>query len=78
VTTPGQRRAAARIAASIRWSRVTDRPRENRHVLDRFERQADPDGTLDPQVRAAVAKNLRDAYFTRLSRQGVAARQRQS
>jgi len=35
--------------------------------LDRFQKQADPDGTLDPAERARRAHHLRAAYFTRLA-----------
>ncbi len=35
--------------------------------LERFERQVDPDGTLDPAERARRAKHARSAYFKRLA-----------
>jgi len=38
-----------------------------RAFLDRFEREADPDGTLDPAERARRARHLRSAYFSRLA-----------
>jgi len=51
---------------------ATHDPRETtlaarRAFLDRFEREADPDGTLDPAERARRARHLRAAYFTRLA-----------
>jgi len=56
-----------------------------RAFLARFEREADPDGTLDPAERARRARHLRAAYFTRLAlrsaevrRQRVRRRQRQN
>jgi hypothetical protein len=35
--------------------------------LGRFEREADPDGTLDPAERARRARHLRAVYFSRLA-----------
>ena len=56
-----------------------------RAFLDRFERQADPDGTLAPTERARRAHHLRKAYFLRLAlrsaevrRQRARRRQRQN
>ena len=46
--------------------------------LDRFERQADPDGTLDPAERARRARHLRSAYFLRLALKSAQARRRRA
>jgi hypothetical protein len=35
--------------------------------LTRFEREVDPDGTLDPQERARRAEHARSAHFARLA-----------
>jgi hypothetical protein len=35
--------------------------------MARFEREADPDGVLDPTERARRAAHLRRAYFARLA-----------
>lgn len=35
--------------------------------LNSFEKQADPDGTLDPKERARRAEHLKKAHFTRLA-----------
>ena len=42
--------------------------------LARFERQVDPDGTLDPGERRRRAEHARRAYFIRLSLAAIAAR----
>jgi hypothetical protein len=42
--------------------------------LARFEREVDPDGTLDPAERERRATEARTAHFARLSALGVAAR----
>jgi hypothetical protein len=46
--------------------------------LSRFERQADPDGTLDPAERARRAHHLRSAYFLRLALKSANARRRRA
>jgi hypothetical protein len=45
-----------------------------RQFLDRFERQVDPDGVLDPRQRAIRADHARKAYFTRLALRSAQAR----
>lgn len=61
----------AKIAAHERWSREPDRTAATRAARqafnDRFERQVDPDGTLEPTERARRAASARKAYFTRLA-----------
>lgn len=42
-------------------------------LLAKFEREADPDGTLDPAERTRRAEQARTAHFTRIGRQGAAA-----
>ena len=44
--------------------------------LDRFEREADPDGTLSPAERERRAGYLRQAYFSRLALKSAQARSR--
>ncbi len=46
--------------------------------LDRFEREADPDGVLSPGERARRAKHLRAAYFTRLALKSAQARRQRA
>lgn len=45
-------------------------------MLDRFEREVDPNGELTPQERAKRAEHTRKAYFTRLSLKSAQARRR--
>ena len=45
-------------------------------AMDRFEKQVDPDGVLDPVERAKRAEYAKKAFFTAISRKGVAARKR--
>jgi hypothetical protein len=80
--TPEQRALRSRIASSERWSRTADRAAATaparQAFLDRFERQVDPDGTLDPAERAKRAEYARKAYFARLALKSSIARSRAS
>jgi len=49
-----------------------------RAFLDRFEREADPDGILPAHERARRAHHLRSAYFTRLALKSAQARRRRA
>ena len=46
--------------------------------LDRFEREADPDGVLDPAERARRARHLRAVYFGRLALRSAQVRQQRA
>lgn len=46
--------------------------------LDRFDRQADPDGLLSAQERHRRAHHLRKAYFARLALRSAQSRRRRS
>ncbi len=77
--TPEQRSQIARMGAHAlhakRDPRETTR-KARQAFLDRFERQVDPDGLLEPAERARRADQARSAYFAHLSYRGVRARQR--
>jgi len=45
-------------------------------MLDKFERQVDPEGKLTTQERAERAEFARKAYYQRLAMKSAAARQR--
>lgn len=70
----------ARIAADSRWARVADRTEATEPAraafLDRFRREVDPDGLLDPAERDRRATSARRAHMTRLARKSAAARRR--
>jgi hypothetical protein len=42
--------------------------------MAKFEREVDPDGSLDPHERAVRAEHLRKAYFQRLALKSAKAR----
>lgn len=60
-----------RLAAHSRWATVEDRraatAKARKAFLDRFERQVDPDGVLEPAERARRAESARKAHFTRMA-----------
>ncbi len=49
-----------------------------RAFLDRFEREADPDGILPSEERARRARHLRKAYFARLALRSAQARRQRA
>jgi hypothetical protein len=77
---PAERSLRARLAAyamhAQRDSRQTSAP-GRAAFLARFEREVDPDGTLDPAERQRRAAQARSAYFTRLSLAAAKARRAQ-
>jgi hypothetical protein len=46
--------------------------------MAKFERQADPDGTLSPEERERRVHHLRQAYFAKLTLKSIAARRRRA
>lgn len=70
----------ARLAAHESWARTPDPAARTaparRALLDRFEREVDPDGVLSPTERARRAGHARKAYFTRLALQSAKARRK--
>lgn len=77
--TPEQRSQRARIAALTRWSRedpTANAERGQRGLLDKFERDVDPDNELTPAERARRAESARRAHMARLSYASAQARAR--
>lgn len=68
----------AKLAAHTRWAREPDRvaatSAARKAFADRFEREVDPDGKLDPVERARRAESARKAYYARLSLRSAQAR----
>lgn len=74
-----ERRLIARLGAQSKWARYD--PREGtaaaRAVFQsRWERDVDPDGTLQPAERARRADSAKKAYYTRLALLSAQARRR--
>lgn len=72
----------ARLAAHESWATTADPSARTaparRALLERFERQVDPDGLLTPAERARRAGHARTAYFTRLALRSAQARRKTS
>lgn len=68
----------SKIAAHVSWAGTADRAARTaparKALLDKFEREVDPDGTLAPAERARRAESARKAYFTRLSLKSARSR----
>ncbi len=77
--TPADRTNIARMAAHVLHSQVDSVAHTapaRKAFLDRFERDVDPQGVLDPAERARRAAHARKAYFIALARKSAAARRR--
>lgn len=75
--TPAERVLRARLAAHTLHSKVDPTKHTEparKAFLGRFEKQVDPDGTLDPKERARRAEHARKAYFARLALKSAKAR----
>lgn len=75
--TPTERRLRARLGGLTAHSRHDSRELTapaRAAALARFEREVDPDGTLDPEERARRAGLARRAYFARLALKSAQAR----
>lgn len=77
---PSERTLIARIAATERWSREPDRAaataKARQAFRDRFEKQVDPDGVLEPAERAQRAESARKAFYTRLALRSAQSRRK--
>jgi hypothetical protein len=76
--TPEQRSLRARIASHASWAKTED-PRARTAparsaFFDRFEREVDPDGVLDPADRRRRAEHARKAHMQRLALKSARAR----
>lgn len=73
-------RLRGRFGAYESWAKTEDRTARTwparKAMLDRFEREVDPDGVLSPQERAKRAEWARKAYMHRLALKSAAARRR--
>lgn len=80
--TPAEKSLRGQIAAHTSWSRTDDRPartaKARKAMLDKFEREVDPDGILTPTERAKRAEHARKAYFARLALKSAQVRRRRA
>ncbi len=70
-------RIGAHVLHSRRDPRITTAA-ARRAFLDRFDREADPDGILPSEERDRRARHLRKAYFARLALRSAQARRRRA
>lgn len=79
--TPAEKSLRASIAAHHKWAQTdpVEGTRKAREAfLDRFDRQADPDGTLPAAERNRRAAHLRSAHFKALALKSAEARRRKA
>jgi hypothetical protein len=76
--TPEMRAMHSRLASHVRWAHEPDRTAATAParagLQERFEREVDPDGVMDPVERVKRVENLRKAYYTRLTYLSLQAR----
>ncbi len=78
--TPAERRLRAQLAAHTRWAKADpDAGRRQgetaqRGLIERFAREIDPDGALDPEERYRRAKHARDAHMAKMALASAKAR----
>lgn len=71
----------AQIAANTRWAIEPNRTQAmapaRAAFVKKFEKQVDPDGTMDPVVRAERVDNLMRAHMLKVAMKGAQARRKQ-
>lgn len=79
---PSERTLRSQIAAHESWAHTEDRSarteKARRALLDKFEKEVDPEGVLTPAERATRAAHARKAYFARLALKSAQARRRRA
>jgi hypothetical protein len=77
-----ERRLRAQIGAHKSWAQTENRSARTLParlaLLDKFERQVDPEGKLLPAERAKRAENARKAFYVQLALKSVQARRRRA
>ncbi len=77
---PNERVLRARIASHRSWANTADRSARTapgrKAALDKFEREVDPEGILNPAERATRVEHARKAYFTSLALKSAQARRK--
>jgi hypothetical protein len=80
--TPAERSLRARMAAHHSWARTRDRSARTeparKAAMDRYEREVDPDGTLEPRERALRAEQAMKAHMTRIALKSAQARRKRA
>lgn len=78
--TPSELSMRQQAAAHSRWAKETDRSAATeparRGLLDRFEREVDPEGRLTPTERQRRAESARRAFYVRMALKSAQARRK--
>ncbi len=78
--TSAEHRLRSQIGAHESWARTVNRSARTlparMALLDKFEREVDPDAILLPAERAKRAENARKAHYRRMALKSVQARRR--
>lgn len=78
--TPEMRSILARANSHKSWANTPDRAARTaaarKAALGRFEKQVDPDGTMDPAERAQRAESAKKAFYQRMSYLSAVSRAR--
>jgi hypothetical protein len=78
--TPAERSLRARMAAHRSWANTSDRAARTapgrRAAMDRYEREVDPDGSLDPSERTRRADHSMRAHMIRMALRSAQARRK--
>lgn len=76
--TPEQRALRSRIAGNASWANTSDRSARTAPArdafMDRFRREVDPDGVLDPTDRERRAESAKKAHYARMAFQSAKTR----
>ena len=77
-----ERQLAGRMGAHRSWSRTSDRSARTEPAReafrDRFRREVDPEGVLDPEERERRAESARRAWYAELALKSAKARRKAS
>jgi hypothetical protein len=76
--TRAERRMRGTMAVETSWANTSDRSARTapgrKAAWEKFEKQVDPEGILEPAERARRAEHARKAHFTRLAYLSARAR----
>ena len=77
---PAERTFRARLGAHTSWANTVDpasrTAKAREAAVGRFEKQVDPDGTMEPGERTRRAEHAKKAYFAQIALKSHTARRR--
>jgi hypothetical protein len=79
---PAERRLRSQYGAHLSWARTENRSARTLParlaLMEKFEREVDPDNQLTPAERAKRAESARKAYYAALALKSAQVRRRRS